>query len=107
MVERDFSVMVVRPKQPYLDWTRSDDDQSVQVSLEDLRHDCTAYVVPVVESPEDEQRVVRKYHAQVFENELFSWSTDPSTWPKRRGLKTFREWFDVEFHSVVMSLTGA
>ena len=106
MYEMDYAVMVARPKQPYLDWTRSDDDQSVQVSLQDLRRDCTAYIVPVVESEEDEKRVVRKYHADVFENELFGWSADESTWPKRRGLKTFQEWFDVEFHSVVIALIG-
>ena len=40
----------------------------------------------------------------MIENELAGWSIDESTWPKRRGYKTFREWFEIEHHSVVLEL---
>lgn len=30
------------------------------------------------------------------------WYTTPELWPKVRSLKVFREWFDVEYHTVLI-----
>ena len=98
------SVLVVKPKQPYLDWTRSLDDPFPLIMLEQLRTDRTAYLVPEVFGPDDEQRILRKFHKEIFEHELAGWTTDESEWPKRRGFMTFVKWFDVEFHSFVVDL---
>jgi len=30
--------------------------------------------------------------------------TDLTHWPKRRNLSTFKEWFNIEFHSLILGL---
>lgn len=98
------AVLVVKPKRPFLDWLRETEDPPAEATLEFLRKDCNAYLIPVVESDEDERRVIRRYHKRLFENELTGWLTNKSQWPKRRGLETFLTWFEVEIHSVVTDL---
>ena len=105
MDDADCAVRVIGPKQPYLDWIRSVENPPPQVTLETLRRDRVAYIIPPVESAEDETRAIRRCHARVFEDELRSWYLDESTWPKRRGLQTFMKWFDVTIHPVVVYLT--
>jgi hypothetical protein len=98
------SILIVKPRQPYLDWTRRLDDSFPLISLDEMRTDRTAYLVPEILDKAAEQRTLRKFHKEIFDNELAAWTTDKSEWPKRRGFKTFLEWFDVEFHSAVVDL---
>jgi hypothetical protein len=34
------------------------------------------------------------------------WQRDENTWPQKRDFKTFKEWFEVEVHSVVLDTVG-
>ncbi len=34
--------------------------------------------------------------------ELEAWERDPMNWPTDRSYDVFREWFDVEIHSIVV-----
>jgi len=45
-------------------------------------------------------------YAEVFERGLWSWHTGESAWPQNRTLKMFRDWFEIELHSVVEDLTS-
>jgi hypothetical protein len=38
----------------------------------------------------------------LFEFQLATWTEDEASWPPARDLKTFREWFTVDIHSVVV-----
>jgi hypothetical protein len=49
---------------------------------------------------------IRANHRVLFENELEGWYTDPDLWPKKRDLRTFRQWFQVEAHSVIEDTVG-
>ena len=55
---------------------------------------------------ENIDRWIRENHVVLFESELEGWYTDESLWPKKRDLKTFNEWFEVECHSVVLDTVG-
>jgi hypothetical protein len=88
---------------PYADWANHCDD-GLKLTLDKHREDSTAFLIPEVESKEDEDRVLKKYFGAIFEHELFAWTTDERTWPKQRNLKTFKEWFEVEFHGVAIDL---
>ncbi|MGI8733962.1 MAG: hypothetical protein ACR2LM_11785 [Pyrinomonadaceae bacterium] len=102
MSEINRSLLVVKPKQPFLDWAHSWD--RARYTLDDIREDSTAYLIPEYEL-NDEQMVILEYcHGFIFEEELFSWCIDEATWPEQRDLKTFLEWFDLEFHSLVFDL---
>ena len=52
------SVLVVRPRQPYLDWVHSLDDEGKQVTLDDLRRECTALLVPLVEDDDHQDEIL-------------------------------------------------
>jgi hypothetical protein len=42
----------------------------------------------------------------LFEAELEGWYTDPSMWPQELTWKLFCEWFDVEYHTVLIDTVG-
>jgi hypothetical protein len=104
MHEINRGLIVVRPKQPFLDWIRSVDEAPENLKLEDAQDDCTTYLVPELSSPNDEQAVIAWCWDVVFEQELFSWFTDENLWPTVRTQEMFMEWFDIEFHNLVFDL---
>ena len=99
------SVMVVKPKQPFLDWLNSlDNDDEMNLTLEELQIDSTAYLVPEFQTSDDQAEIVVWSHNYVFEEELMAWYTFEEEWPPNRDLDTFLEWFEVDFHSTVVDL---
>ena len=106
MAEINRSLIVIRPKQPFLDWLHSILDEDKIIDLEDINDDATAYLVPEVLSQDEEAGIIEWCADFVFEHELWSWYTDEALWPVGRDAAMFREWFDVEFHSVVNDLVG-
>ena len=40
----------------------------------------------------------------LFEFQLAAWTEVESTWPATRDLRTFKEWFGVDIHSVVVDV---
>ena len=95
------AVLIVRPKQPYLDWAASLDDAGV---LPDPSGEQTAYLIPDCETEEETWDFIEAASGEVFERELFGWSADPERWPENRDFATFQEWFSIEVHTVVEDL---
>ena len=92
---------VVQPKESYLAWARAldDDDPSIDaVSRENLTS------VYLIEEKEDDERVLRKHWAWIFEENLHSWHRDRQAWPRRRTYQVFCEWFDVRLVRLVFDL---
>jgi hypothetical protein len=105
MSEINRSLIVVKPKQPFLDWIRSvDPDQTLD--LKDISDDPTAYLIPECGTDEEREQIIDWCADFLFEQELWSWYTDEDLWPVRRDAQTFREWFEVEFHSLVFDVVG-
>lgn len=98
----DRSIAIVQPKQPFLDWIESLPGSEIDITLEQLRTDSTAYLIPDFEDLEDALSSLDKIHNKIFEAELAEWSDDEDSWPKHRTLKVFWEWFDVKLHSIVV-----
>ena len=103
----DRMVALVRPKKPMLDWLMAQPDNDVDLTLEQLRSDCTVLLVPQVEEPEDAIAYVDDCYRRIFEMELASWYDETSRWPKDMSLKAFWEWFDVEIHTMVIDTVDA
>jgi len=64
----------------------------------------TAVLLPEFELEEDVQEWVEENAGWLFEFQLSAWTEDESAWPARRDLTTFREWFRVDVHNVVIDV---
>ena len=105
MKEVNRSLVVVKPRQPYVDWANSfveDNDEVHGIAF--FHRDCTAYLIDEIEEEGDEEIILKKVYRRIFEEELYAWMTDESVWPEKRDYPTFRAWFDVAFHSLVFDL---
>jgi len=79
----------VKPRQPYVEWANTCDDHPTKATLDDPHREYTAYLLPDWYDDDDLAQLLRKHSRFIFENELAGWSTDESTWPKRRDYRHF------------------
>ena len=101
------AIAVVKPKQPYVDWTKRialEPNEPYYETLEEARRDCTAFLFPEVVFDADFARLLRRYASEIFEQQLHDWDERDELWPKQRNDKTLLEWFDIETSSVVIDL---
>ena len=96
------AVAVIKPRQPYLDWTKSIPGPADDVTLDELRTDCTAILIPDFDTLAESEAFIADLAVELFGMELDAWDRDPTTWPENRSYGVFRDWFDVEIHSVVV-----
>lgn len=97
------AALVVRPRQAYLDWASSLDDEAPE-HAKALANRVSVYLLG--EDPEAvaETAPLENYFEEIFELELEAWSTDEDEWPKQRTLKMFHEWFEAVGESIVTDL---
>jgi hypothetical protein len=94
-------VVIVRPRQPYLDWAARLDDSGI---VPDPNDEQTVYLIPSYEDAEAAWEILERVYPAIFENELHGWHTDEAAWPRGRDSAMFKEWFAVELHSIVEDL---
>lgn len=104
MYEIERLVTVIKPKQAFLDWLKQVPDQDDELSLDDLRSDCTALLLPPFESPDEAEDYVKKHIDDIFANELESWCESEEQWPTERTFAKFTDMFDIEYHSMVFDM---
>lgn len=100
-------ILIVKPNQYFLDWLNQLPDRdplSLPYQLDDIRQDCTAFLLPDVVSEGSIDFILEPIKSNLFEMELADWCTDPSFWPADRSTDTFDTWFDLEYHSMVWDL---
>src|SRR5918996_69771 len=103
--------------QPYTDWTRTRDAdfpsarptsgsarEAPSMLVAPTKAYGSAYLLPEFESEADLLEWVEDNYSWLFEFQLSAWTEDESAWPKNRDLKTFREWFRIDVHSVVVDV---
>lgn len=107
------TVLIVRPKKPFEAWCESLPEipeeaktlikAMVAALPAELRSEPQEpgppapdlYLVEPHDFP-DVEEYMRLHWREILETELFGWSEDPSTWPKKRTQEMFGDWFDVE-----------
>ena len=92
--------------QPFVKWmsqTISDADKNL-VTVPRAQPYGSAFLLPEFELEEDLQEWVEENATWIFEFQLAEWTEDESAWPPTRDLKTFREWFRIDIHSVVVDV---
>ena len=99
------AVTVVGAK-PYTDWTLHTDADVNKGAITVARAKTygSAYLLPEFELEEDVREWIEENASWLFEFQLAAWTDDESTWPATRDLPTFREWFRVDIHNVVVDV---
>src|SRR5580704_9461151 len=92
--------------EPYLQWTRQQDADLNRGTLTvgHVKTYGSAFLLPEFELEEDLQEWVEDNATWLFEFQLSAWTEDEATWPATRDLKTFRDWFRIDIHSVVVDV---
>ncbi|MFA7061309.1 MAG: hypothetical protein WC156_10885 [Pedobacter sp.] len=101
MVNR--SIVIAMAKEPFREWLLSLPDPCDN-TLEEINEDRTTYLIPEYEDDKQRDRALKKVFGGIFEAQLAEWWTREEDWPQKRDLRTFKKWFDLQFHSVVEDL---
>jgi hypothetical protein len=98
------SALVIKPKQPFLDWLHTADPTSLHLTLPDLLLEPTIYLIPECDTNEHVEEVLHELCEEIFEEQLAGWYTDKSRWPRDRSFEVFSQWFDYRHHSMLVDL---
>ncbi len=101
-------LIILMPKQPVLDWIKRVDPDPPNLTLEQLRQEQNAFLVPdSLDGQEDAEKWVKRSWQVFFEGYLNEWYTVESWWPQKRTYKMFKDWFEVQYHSMVWDLAAS
>jgi hypothetical protein len=100
------AALILKYKSPAISWINEADPNKEDpgITTDDVNVERTIYLISSADGDTEQtvERWVKRNYKALFEEELDGWYTDPELWPKKRTLKLFREWFDVECHTVLI-----
>jgi hypothetical protein len=101
-------LIVLKPKEPFLKWIVEADPTSPPPKFDELLDDLDSFLIPEAagETETEVLRWVNKYWRMFFEQMLNDWYVDETLWPKKRSVKLFNEWVEVQIHSMVWDLSN-
>ena len=99
------TALTVIPKQPYIRWANSLDDDGPKLDVHDPHYEPTVYLIDEVTGDAALDSALRRYCPQVFGNELANWHLLEEDWPQKRDFRTFRDWFEVKVSTIVLDLS--
>jgi hypothetical protein len=104
------AAIILKYKEPAVRWINEADpcQDNPGITAENVNSDRTVYLIrdEDADTPDALEKWLKKNYKALFEAELEGWYNDPDLWPKKRTLKVFREWFDVECHSLLFDTVG-
>lgn len=103
----DRTAVVLKPTARFLEWLKSTDENMPDLTIEQLRANCSVFLVPQFDEPEAVVSYFDERYRQIFEAELAGWDIDKDKWPQDMGLKAFWEFFDIEIHDMVLDMEEA
>jgi hypothetical protein len=102
MWEVNRSALIVTAKHPFLEWVQAGDATSNDLTLSEINREPVIYLIPECESDEEFSEWLVDNFDEIFQEQLAGWWTDEKSWPKKRSLELFHEWFEWRLHSVVL-----
>src|ERR1035437_9703716 len=77
------SAIVVKPRQPFLDWLHTADPTSHRLTLRELAREPTIYLIPECDTEEDVREVLEELCEEIFVAQLAGVFRDEESWPRR------------------------
>lgn len=101
------TAVIVSRKQPYIDWANSlrdpNDDKDILFPPE-LEGRREIYLGPHSDLEQTLDQALSEIWEDIFEEELFGWSTDERQWPSTRSREMFDAWFETELADSIVDL---
>lgn len=97
------TAVIIKPKQPFVDWINNIPDEGTKITLEDIDENST-FLIPEFVNNDEALKYIKKVYAEIFDEELFAWYQEESLFPKNRTWKMFQEWFYIEINSIVLDI---
>ena len=94
--------LIVRRRQPYIDWANSTDGEPLMTAQ--LAATPAVYLTEAADDDASPERLVADYWPEIFEHELAGWSEDDTEWPADRSREMFDQWFEVVVGQGVVDL---
>jgi hypothetical protein len=103
------SAVIVKAKQPFVDWVNSTPDEEIGqephvATLDEVNQDCLVLLIPNFETMKETESALNSLKAEIFEFQLEGWHSDESVWPKNRSAELFDQWIALEFHSEILDI---
>jgi len=103
----DRSAVVLKPTEHFLAWLNNTQEDMPDLTLAQLRANCSVFLIPVFDEPEEAVAYFDERYLGIFKAELAGWTLDESTYPKNLDLETFWQFFELEVHDSVLDLEEA
>ncbi len=103
----DRTAVVLKPTDVFLTWLKSTDADMPDLTLSQIRSNCTVYLVPETEEPEEVIAYFNERYQGIFETEVAGWEVEKQLWPQEMSLETFWQFFEVEVHDMVLDMVDA
>jgi hypothetical protein len=94
------SAIVLKRKQPFVDWIRSLDEE--ETDFDDFKEE-DVLLVPECDTIEQIKQFVKKNFEEIFAFQCFMECMDDEVWPDTSNYKLFQEWFELSYHTMVLS----
>jgi hypothetical protein len=96
------TVITILPKQPYINWANSFDDDDPKMSLDSIH--ATSLLIPEEYDEFTYEQFLKKNYKMIFEEELSAWMADPDSWPSEIDYNMFTRWFQIIVSDTVLDL---
>ena len=103
----DRMATVLKPTDVFLAWLQQYDEDFADLTLAQLRANCSVFLLPVFEMPEEAVAYVGERYRALCAAELASWSIDEVDFPQPFDLAQFWSFFELEIHDMVLDLEEA
>jgi hypothetical protein len=88
----DREILIVRPKQPFLDWIKKNDS-----AFDDSKpYEPGIFLIREAEDDEEAEEIIKEKAPAIFIQMLSDFTPDASKWPEETTYEMFREWFEIE-----------
>jgi hypothetical protein len=98
-------LILVKPKQAYVQWVRQRSDNPSYTLAESRQEDSIAFLIPTENWDRAEaDAFIAHFWVYFFRQMLSAWEHNEATWPQDPTLIMFHHWFDVEVCDMVHDL---
>jgi hypothetical protein len=105
------SLLIVRLKQPFVDWLnqlpdRLDSEKAHPYTTEVVNMEPSTYLISEIGGEDELNDFFEENGSRILDAIFMEWTENQTYWPKERPLEMLAEWCDLSFHSMVFDLSS-